>query len=75
MLASYTKGLSPEEKVEAKAEFLAAHQYRKYNIVILEGYIQKEQDAMLIEEKFDPNEQLQRISRIQAYKRIIKLMS
>lgn len=75
MLASYTKGLNKEDAKEVESEFKAAVRYREYNIKILEDYIQKEQDAMLIDEKFDPNAQLLRIASIKAYKRVIKLMS
>lgn len=74
MLASYTKGLDKNQASEAEAEFSAAHNYRQRNIEILEGYIKQEQDAMLADEKFDANEQLLRIARIKAYKRVIKLM-
>lgn len=74
MLSNYYSGLNEEEKKEAKADYVSAHLFRKRLIELLQKQVDIEFEAMLNEEKFDPSHQIERLAKIKATKKIMKLV-
>lgn len=75
MISKYLVGVPSEDHAKVKEEYEHAFRFRKRLNEVLEKDIETEIKAMLLNEEFDSNEQLKRLSNIRMLKKVQKMLN